>query len=279
VNRLATIVALTLQEAARKRVLLASLLLGAAFVALDAVGFHFIVQGFHGHIGALAQAQARFTYATFTLAGLYAVHVLGGMAAVLLPIDTLSGEIASGVMQTVASKPVRRSEIVLGKWIAYVLVVIVYQVAIAAGVLLVARASAHYVPPGIAKGLALLALEAVTLVTLSIAGGTALSTVTNGIVAFGFYGLAFIGGWVEQIGAITHNDAARDVGTVTSLVMPTDALWQLAAHHMQPVLVAQMLATPFSPASVPSAAMVAWVGGWIVVVLAVALRGFAKRPL
>ena len=80
-NRLATIVALTLQEAARKRVLLASLLLGAAFVALDAVGFHFIVQGFHGHIGALAQAQARFTYATFTLAGLYAVHVLGGMAA------------------------------------------------------------------------------------------------------------------------------------------------------------------------------------------------------
>ena len=99
------------------------------------------------------------------------------------------------------------------------------------------------------------------------------------MLAFGLYGLAFIGGWVEQIGAITHNTAARDVGTIASLVMPTESLWQLAAHEMQPSLLAQMHLTPFSPASVPSAAMVAWAGAWTLVVLAWALRGFAKRPL
>jgi len=35
------------------------------------------------------------------------------ITAVLLPVDTLSGEIASGVIQTLAAKPIRRGEIVL----------------------------------------------------------------------------------------------------------------------------------------------------------------------
>jgi Cu-processing system permease protein len=182
-------------------------------------------------------------------------------------------------MQTVAARPVRRAEIVLGKWIAYAGVVFAYLLLVSSGVLLVARFTAHYTPPGIGTGLPLMALEGLVLVTLSIAGGSRLATVTNGMLAFGLYGLAFIGGWVEQIGAQTHNGAARDVGTVASLVMPTEALWQLAAHHMQPRLFAQMIATPFSPASVPSGAMVAWAGGWTLVVLGLALRGLAKRPL
>jgi ABC-type transport system involved in multi-copper enzyme maturation permease subunit len=278
-SRLLTIAHLTLHEAFRKRVLLAAFLLGMAFVTLYAVGFHFIAREFHGRVGARAMAESRLTYAMFTLAGLYAVHFLSAMAAVMLPIDTLSGEIGSGVMQTVASKPVRRDEIVLGKWLAYVCVVVAYQMLITFGVLLVARWIPHYTPPGLERGLPLLALEAVALVTLSIAGGTRLATVTNGMLAFGLFGLAFLGGLVEQVGALGHNDAARQVGTAVSLLMPTDAMWQLAAYSLQPRAIAQMVATPFTPASVPSPAMVVWACGWTLLVLALALRGFAKRPL
>jgi hypothetical protein len=43
-------------------------------------------------------------------------------------------------------------------------------------------------------------LGATTLLTLSIAGGTRFTTVTDGIVVFGFYAIAFIGGWIEQLG-------------------------------------------------------------------------------
>ena len=278
-NRTWTVAQLTLHEAARKRVLLAALLMGLAFVTLYAVGFHFIAREMKGHVGARAMVEARVTFALFTVAGMYAVHFLSAMAAVMLPIDTLSGEIGTGVMQTVASKPIRRSEIVLGKWLAYVLVVIAYQMLIACGVLLVARFIPHYSPPGLLKSLPLLALEAIALVTLSIAGGTRLGTVTNGMLAFGLFGLAFIGGWVEQIGAFSHNDAARRLGTVVSLLVPTDAMWQLAAYHLQPISVAQMTATPFTPASVASPAMVVWACGWTAFVLLLALRGFAKRPL
>lgn len=276
---LLTITRLTLHEAGRKRVLLAALLLGLTFIALYAVGFHYIAREYLHVVGARKMAEARLTFTLFTLAGMYAVHFLAAMAAVLLPIDTLSGEIDSGVMQTVASKPVRRSEIVLGKWLAYVLVVVAYQMLIASGVLLVARWTGHYSPPGLLRGLALLALEATALVTLSIAGGTRLATVTNGMLAFGLFGLALLGGWVEQIGAFSRNDATRHIGTAVSLVIPTDAMWQLAAFHMQPISIAQLAVTPFTPASVPSPAMVAWACGWTLVVLLLALRGFAKRPL
>ena len=48
---------------------------------------------------------------------------------------------------------------------------------------------------------------------------------------------------------------------------------------MQPALFAQMHLTPFSPASVPSPAMVGWAAGWAAVVLLIALRGFSQRPL
>ena len=68
------------------------------------------------------------------------------MLAVLLPVDTLSGEIASGVIETLASKPVRRSDIVLGKWVAYWSLTAAYLVLIAGGVVVSARAIAGFSP-------------------------------------------------------------------------------------------------------------------------------------
>jgi hypothetical protein len=122
-------------------------------------------------------------------------------------------------------------------------------------------------------------LEGTVLLTLSIAGGARLSTVTNGMLAFGLFGLAFIGNWVEQIGTFADNAAARYVGTVASLIMPSEAMWQLAASQMQPGIMRELGVSPFSGLSVPSAAMVAWAAGYIVVTLALGLRAFAKRPL
>src|SRR5207302_2876537 len=103
--------------------------------------------------------------------------------------------------------------------------------------------------------------------TLSIAGGTRLSTVTNGIAVLGLYGLAFVGSWTEQIGTLAGNQAARYVGTAASLIMPSESMWQLAAYHMQPAIMRDLHITPFSPASVPNAAMVVWTVGYIGVTL------------
>ena len=277
-NAFLTLVHLTIHEALRRKVLLALFVCGAAFLALYATGFHFIAADIARHtVGEAVQRRIALTF--FTLAGLYVVKFLTIMTAVLLPVDTLSGEIASGVMQTVAAKPIRRSTIVLGKWAAFALVMAAYLALMAGGVLLVARAIGHLTPPHVAIGLPLIALEGLILLSLSIAGGARFSTITNGIVAFGLYGLAFIGSWVEQIGAMLGNETARTVGTIASLIMPSEAMWLLAAHHMQPPLMRDLQLSPFSPASVPTPAMVWWAAGYVVLALAIAVRTFRKRAL
>lgn len=273
-----TIVQMTVFEASRRRVLVATLIGAGAFLILFGIGFHFVADNVRSQAG-MTFVRQRMTLNILTLAGLYATHFLGIMTAVLLPVDTLSGEIASGVLQTVASKPLPRWCIVIGKWLAYCLVACGYTLLVASGVLAIARLIGDFTPPGVLEGLPLMMFEAVLFVTLSIAGGTRLSTVTNGILAFGLYGIAFIGNWVEQIGMFADNLAARNVGTVASLIMPTESMWNRAAYLMQPAIMRDLNLTPFSPASLPSATMVGWAACWAVLVLLWGLRGFSKRPL
>lgn len=144
---------------------------------------------------------------------------------------------------------------------------------------MVARTVSGTTPPNLAIGLGLMLLEATLLVTLSIAGGTRLSTLANGVMVFGLFGLGFIGGWIEQIGALFDNATAQNVGVIASLIVPSEALWQLAAYNMQPGLMRDMTLTPFSPASVPSGAMVVWAVGYTLLALGIALWSFRTRDL
>lgn len=276
-RNLLIIAQLTIHEAMRRRVLLAALIVGGAFLALFGVGLHFVAAELARHT--MTIIERRVTLNALTLAGLFAASRLIVITAVMLPVDTLSGEIASGVIQTLAAKPIRRGEIVLGKWLGHGLVMTAYFLLVVGGELVVARAVGHFSPPNIAPGLALLLLEAVVMLSVAIAGGTRLSTITNGMMAFGLYGFAFIGNWMEQIGTFTDNVTARNVGTLSSLVMPTESLWNLACYQMQPTIMRELSVTPFSPVSVPSVAMIWWAVGYIVVALFLGLRAFRHRPL
>ena len=277
-RNLLTIAHLTVHEAVRRRVLTAALIVGAAFLTLFAVGLYFMI-GELGRSNNLSLIERRVMLNALTLAGLFAASRLVVITAVLLPVDTLSGEIASGVIQTLAAKPIRRGEIVLGKWLGHALVMGFYFLLIVGGVLVVARVMASFTPPHIERGLPLLFLEATVLLTVAIAGGARLSTITNGMVAFGLYGFAFIGNWVEQIGTYADNVAARNVGTVSSLIMPSESLWNLAAYQMQPTIMRELAATPFSPVSVPSVAILWWSIAYIVAALLLGLKAFRHRVL
>ena len=287
----------TLREASRRRLLLAGALLGVGFVALYALGFGFVIS--NAPCGSRARpCQTPFQAAQFpiainmiTLAGMYAANFLTVITAVLLPVDTLSGEIASGVAQTLASKPVRRAEIVLGKWLAYWLLAVAYLYLTAGGIVLASWAVSGYVSgqagfvlPGIARGLPLMMLEVTVMLTIAIAGGTRFSTVTNGLVTFGIFGLGFLGGWVEQIGELVVQspsglNAIRNIGTIVSLIVPADALWRLAAYDMMPPIARNFGVTPFTSLFPPTGALAVWAAGYVVVTLVVALRQFDRRAL
>ena len=278
-NGILTIAHLTLHEVRGRKVALAAAILGLAFLVIFAIGFYLIVNDISSSGRGLPLVGRNVGLSFVTMAGLYAVNFLVVMMAVLMPIDTLSGDIRSGTIQTLVTKPLRREEIVIGKWLAFWLILAVYLVVMAGGVLLIVRVVAGFTMPNIVQGIALILLEGTLLMTLSILGGTRLSTLANGVTVLGLYGLAFIGGWLEQIGTLLGNNTAQNFGIISSLIVPTDSLWHLAAYAMEPPLIRDVSMTPFSVTSVPSAWMVVWAAVYVLVTLLIALRQFRTRDL
>ncbi len=276
-----TVAHLTLHEVKGRKVALAALILGVAFLVVFGVGLYFVYRDMIG--GGLgftpSRAQQNVGLSFLVMAGLYAVNFLMVMMAVLMPVDTLAGDIRSGVIQTLVTKPVRRASIVLGKWLGFWVVLALYLVMMAGGVMLIAWAIAGFEVQNAPAGLALMLLEGTLLMTLSILGGTRLSTLATGVMVFGLYGLAFIGGWLEQLGAVLGNVTTQNFGIIASLIVPSEALWQLASYVMQPPLIREVSITPFSVVSVPSTGMLVWALVYTLGALLLALRQFGKRDL
>ena len=275
-NHVATRAWLTFHEARRRRMVLAALLIGALFLVLYALGFWLIKNEMaKDNTPLIAMQQA---HSFLTIAGLYVVHFLTVMLAIFASADTLSGEIVSQTIQTIVTKPVRRWHVVLGKWLGYALMMVGYMALLAGGVIVAARLVSGYTPPQPLQGIGLLMLESLVLLSLSLLGGTRLSTLTNGVLLFLLYAITFIGAWVEQIGALLQSSSAVRVGIVTSLLLPVEALWRRAASLMQPPL-ASTFPTPFSVSSVPSPSMVVYALLYGAVALLLAMRVFGRRDL
>jgi Cu-processing system permease protein len=274
-----TVAHLTLLEARRRRIAAAAALCGAAFLVVFAAGVFFAYAEMEQVRERFSLVERQATLTLLSVAGLYASNLLCVLFAVLLPVDTLSGEIESGVMQTLASKPIRRADILIGKWLGHAVIVSGYLLVLAGGSVLVVRALAGFVAVSLERALPLMLLEVLLLMTVSIAGGTRLTTVTNGVMALGFYGVAFVGGWMEQVGALGRIASLKTVGVVASLISPPDAMWRLAAYHLQPDIVRDVAPLVFSTASVPTSMMVWWAGGYLLATLVWAVRSFDRRAL
>jgi ABC-type transport system involved in multi-copper enzyme maturation permease subunit len=93
------------------------------------------------------------------------------------------------------------------------------------------------------------------------------------------YGIAFVGSWVEQIGSALQSDAAVQFGIVSSLIMPSDALWRMASTLMMPRLTSSIPGNPFALFSQPSNAMVVYAILYSLALLGVAVYFFSRRDL
>jgi Cu-processing system permease protein len=274
-NAVLTITWLTFHEARRRRMVLAALIIGTLFVALFGIGVWLIAREMERNAPLAIQRQAQ---SFLLIAGLYVVHFLTIMLAIFASVDTVAGEISTHTIQALVTRPIRRWQALLGKWIGFALMLTGYLGLLSLGVVAAMWLIVGYWPPNVAVGLPLLALEALTLLSLSLLGGTRLSTLTNGVALFLLYGLAFIGSWVEQIGALLQSSDAVRIGIITSLILPVEALWRRVAYLMQPPL-ANNLPGPFSTASVPSEAMVIYAVVYAAIALLLAMRSFGQRDL
>ena len=267
----------TFREAARKRILWMALAAGLALLALFGTGLHFQMKNLTSR--RMNPVLLQQIPGAMLMVGLYAIDLLTVVMTVLVSIDTLSGEIASGTIQAVATKPVPRWQILTGKWLGFAAMMTAYLALLAGGINAITYSMAHVTARHLAQGFALMWLESVLLLSVTFLFGTRFSTLTNGVVTLGLVGLAFLGGWIEQIGAVTSTRSAVNIGIIASVIMPSEALWRRAAHDMQSPLAGVLGFSPFSTASLPNSTMVAYAGVYTALALLFAALRFSRRDL
>ena len=267
----------TFREALRKKLVWIALAAGFAFLALFGTGLHYQAKDFAER--GMNPMMRREILRTMLTMGLYAIDMLTVIMAVLTSVDTISGEIASGTIQAVATKPVHRWEVLLGKWLGFVAMLTGYMAIMVGGVNLLTYSIGGVTAHHLVRGFALMLMEAVLLLSVSFLFGTMFSSLTTGVFVLGLHGLAFIGGWIEQAGAIANSPRAVNVGILASVLMPSEALWRRAAYEMQSQIAGAMRMTPFGTESVPSGRMIIYAAAYLLVTLALALRQWNARDL
>lgn len=272
-----TILRLTIREAQRRRILWIGLFMGIAFLALFGLGFHFV---YIDLVRNVPREGVKIPLIFLTMAGVYATNFLVIMVAVLISVAALSGEIESHTIESLLTKPINRWELLAGKWLGYATIIAVFVLMLPGGILLIVYLRSGFTLSNVAAGLLLIFLEGLVALSVSMAGGTRLSTLANGALAFMLFGIAFIGGWVEQIGAILQNETAVDLGILSSLIMPTEILWRKASTVFEPGMLGDFnIAGPLSVVSQPSDLMIAYALGYVVVLMLLALWLFTTRDL
>jgi ABC-type transport system involved in multi-copper enzyme maturation permease subunit len=276
---------LTFREAIRRRIMLAGLILGVSFLIIFSIGFHFILTQVRSIAATSAPSQGIARIAdiesmnAFVMMGLYAATFLSIAMAALLGADTLAGEINSGTIQTIVTKPIRRSDVVLGKWLGFAGLLGLYLLLMAGGIIVSVFFQTSYVPNHLLIGLSLIYLEALLVMTITLMCSAAFPALATGGIVFGLYGLAFIGGWIEQFGSMIQNQTAVKIGIITSLIIPSEALWRRAAFEMQSPLSGVLGMSPFAATSVPSLLMVIYAILYLLVALILSIRIFQRRDL
>ena len=273
-----TIVRLTIQETQRRKILWIILLMTAGFLLIYGIGFYYIYQELKESISGLTELEM-IPSALLTI-GLYVTNFLIVLMAVLMSAASISGEIESHTIDTLVTKPIRRSELILGKWLGFAILLLGFILLLPGGVIVISYVIAGATVENLFMGMALITLQGLILISLTIAGGTRLSTLANGAMAFMFYGIAFLGSWIEQIGALFENETAVDIGIITSLIMPTEILWKKALALFQPRFAnTPLVAGPFAVSSQPSDLMVWYAVLFMLVLIGLALVSFSRRDL
>jgi hypothetical protein len=263
---IAIVARLTLREAVRRRLLWALVGLTILIVVLTWWAFSRISEAspISGPTQVLGVSQILVMLAfmfSFVLA----------MTAVFAASPAIGPEIESGLLLAMLARPLRRTEVLLGRWVGLAILLVVY--ALVAGYLEIwaAALATGYTPVDPITAPFYLAAESLVLLTLALVFSTRITSVAGGAVAVVGYGLAWMGGVMGDVGEAFNNDLLRSAGTLARLILPSDVLWRGAAGALSPtdqvlngsgVNAALYRFSPFSGAA-PSPEWMLWCVLWI----------------
>jgi ABC-type transport system involved in multi-copper enzyme maturation permease subunit len=281
--RIRAVAGITAREALRRRVLLAAFIMSLGFLAIYGIALHFAAKELlaTGPAG-MSELMRREASAQMLYMGLFPASFLVAATAVFAAAGTISSEVDSGVMHGVLSRPIRRTELVLGKFLGLAVMLAVFAAVLNGAIIALAHWQIGAPLNNWAAGLAVLVLEPMPLLALALLGSTRLPTLANGILCIAVYAIGFIGGLIEQIGGLIQNTTMVNIGIVSSLLMPLDALHRKALSLLLPQgLLLQSGGGPLGVGAntTPSVWMVVYAILYVAVVVFLATRAFRSRDL
>jgi ABC-type transport system involved in multi-copper enzyme maturation permease subunit len=278
-----TIARLTLHEALRRRVVWALLVLTVVLLALSGWGFSKLI-GLDTELGTMTSGEARLVASLLLNLIMFGFSLIAAIGTAFLAGPTLAGEVESGQALAMLARPVRRSSVLLGKWLGLLAFGCGYVVLAGLAQLLIVGAVVGYWPPAPATGLALLAGETVVLLTLALLLSSVVSPMASGIVAVGLFGATWVAGVVGGIGGALGNEGVERVGTVSRVILPTDGLWRGAMNAFQdPSALLQIgqgeQGFPFLADAPLTPVYLAWAAVWIAMVWGLTALSFSRRDV
>ncbi|MHA6531950.1 ABC transporter permease subunit [Paenibacillus sp. BAC0078] len=229
------IMEMTWRELLRKKVMLMTLLMTAAFL----LAFWFVASTL-GASGApqrtgiangdnLIESFSR-GVVILSIGYFFGAFVLAFLA-IFSSFSAIAGEAEQGVMQALLPRPLPRWKWYLGRWLGYVTLGILYALLLFAAILLIADAHAAIPRDGASLVQAFLLFASVVplLISLSMLGSGLFSAIGNGVFMTMLYGAGWIGGMIDNLSSSLglKEEALHTLHNLTgimSLLMPADGL-------------------------------------------------------
>jgi ABC-2 type transport system permease protein len=210
------------------------------------------------------------------------------MTAAFLGAPAIATDVESGVAQAMLARPIRRADLVVGRWLGLSAVVLAY--AALSGLLEIAaiRLVSGYAPPNPLESVVYLGAQAIALMTVALLLSTRLPAMASGAICVVLFGLGWMAGVFAGIGRLLDAGPLVSVAEASRWILPTDGLWRGAIHALQPPLVVLVAAgrlgsaadaNPFFAVNPPDPGFLAWSVVWTAIVLGLAALSLSRRDL
>ena len=261
-----TIARLTITETIRRRIALVLLGLTVVSVLLTTWGMERLVS--------LARADNVGDFQIYVVVSQLLILIafmfsfVLAMTAAFLGAPAIATDLESGVAQSMLARPIRRADLVVGRWLGLVVVIAAYAVLSGLLEIVAVGAVSGYSPPEPAMAVGYLAAQAVVLLTLALLLSTRLPAIAAGAICVVLFGLGWMAGVFAVIGRFFDAGPLVAAAEAGRWLLPSDGLWRGTIYGLEPPLFMLLAAgrnaptgaNPFSAVGPPPTEFLALVG-------------------
>jgi Cu-processing system permease protein len=283
VTAVLTIAGYGLREAVRRKVFVVVCVLTVAFLALYWAGTRYTFNHVDEVFPPAGIDAAVFAGAFLFGMAMFGTLFLGVVLAIFLTLGVVRGDAERGLLQPLVVRPIGRSTLLVARFLGAAAVCVPYVLGVYFTALVLTGLEGSWWPDRIVVPGLELAGGVLIVAALSLLGSVFLSSIANGIAVFMIFGAGLVAGLLGNIGHVLNSDGLIHAAKIAAWAVPFEALYQDAlraiTEETSGITGFLLRLGPFGGAEQGGIGLRLWAVGFLLIVGAVALVGFARRDL